>query len=164
VVLLIRGKSKCSLCGQVLAPGEDVVGFSHFLGPDHRLWRYSDSAMHPACFDSWPDKEEFLTLYAEAQARSRGLGTPQTIEEMHRRQAVDREARSRRDAAHNEEHARIMAIVREHGAACPHCGSRSASYRELNGPERFRLACQACGRSCNATELQLDARGSQAER
>ncbi|MCA9584494.1 MAG: hypothetical protein KC657_03965 [Myxococcales bacterium] len=157
MVLLIRGKSRCSRCGQVLAKEDEIVGFTHFLGAEHHLWRYSDSAMHAACFKDWPEKDEFERLYAEAGEKRRALAKPERIEELRRAQAQEHEARIRRDAEHNASHARIMATVQEHGAVCPHCGLRSTSFRELDGTDRLRLACRACGRSCNADELNLAA-------
>ena len=112
--------------------------------------------MHTPCFEAWPDKEEFLALYSDAKEKGRALATPERIEQLRRSQAEEREARARRDGEHNDHHARLMVVVREHGAACPHCGSHSASYRELNGTARLRLACRACGRTCNADELKFD--------
>jgi hypothetical protein len=48
-----------------------------------------------------------------------------------------------------------MRLVRERGATCPHCGARSAAYRELAGTGRAAVVCLACRRSCNAEELKL---------
>lgn len=152
MVLLFKG-SKCALCGEVLE--KDVVGFAPFLDPEHRLWPYSDSAMHAACFDAWPEKDEFQALYVAAREKQRALDTPERIEERRRAHAEASEARDRRDQEHNARHASIMVMVAQHGAACPHCGSRSTSYRELRGTDRLRLACLGCARSCDADELAI---------
>lgn len=151
MVLLFKG-SKCSLCDEVLERDEKIVGFTAFLQPEHRLWPYSDSAMHERCFSAWPDKQEFEALYAAAEEEWRALQTPEKVEERRRAHAEVEAERARRDAEHN---ARIMRAVRRRGAVCPHCGSRSTAYRELNGTARLCLACLTCRRSCNADELLL---------
>lgn len=155
MVLLIRGKSKCSLCETVLARDEAVVGFAAFLSQGHPLWRYSDSAMHPRCFEVWEHREEFEALYSAARIAAAAASTPEAIAQGRRAAAAATAIRIREDAAHNETHAKIMVLVRERGAACPHCSVRSVSYRELAGTARLRLACLACRRSCNASELHL---------
>jgi hypothetical protein len=60
----IRGKTRCSICGEVIRDGEDWVGTPHFLHDDkHPLWRFSDSSMHRVCFVTWEHAEEFRDLY-----------------------------------------------------------------------------------------------------
>ena len=63
VTIIIRGKTSCSLCSRVLATGEDIVGFSHFLEREHPLWQYSDSSMHRSCYAAWPDHVPFGPLH-----------------------------------------------------------------------------------------------------
>jgi len=155
VAIFIRGKSTCPLCGQILATEDLVVAFAPFLQPDHRLWRYSDSAMHATCFAASPDRDELEALYAEERETQRALATPERIEVRRRADEQKREAHDRSAAEHNARHARIMAAVNQSGATCPHCNARSTSYRELSGTARLRLGCRACGRSCNADELAL---------
>jgi hypothetical protein len=62
MALVIRGKTTCSVCGLILEPNQDVVGFPHFLPPDHRLWRFSDSAMHNSCYEQWEHHDYFGTV------------------------------------------------------------------------------------------------------
>jgi hypothetical protein len=154
MVLLTRG-SRCSLCGELVDRAEKIVGFTHFLGREHRLWRYSDSAMHASCYAAWPDREEFAGLYAEAMAR-RPAPSTEELEESRRRDEAEREARSRKDREHNLRSTEVMRLVAERGASCPHCGTRSIAYRELAGTGRVYVVCDACKRSCNADELRLD--------
>jgi hypothetical protein len=153
VALIIRGKSKCSLCGGVLATGDEIVGFRAFLARGHRLWRQSDSALHASCYATWPERPEFERLYAEAEARRTASLTPERMEEARRVWNAARDAQSRSDREHNDRHAEIMTRVHAQGAACPHCRAHSDTYRELTSTARARLTCLVCGRSCNADEL-----------
>jgi hypothetical protein len=157
MTVVIRGKTKCALCGGVLELGEKIVGFAHFLGPEHPLWRYSDAAMHRLCYERWPERETFEQLYEDwrirAKAAARAAATPERQEA--RRLAADQERAEReaRDRAHNDEHARTMAEIARTGAACPHCGGVSDHFRELRETARARLVCPKCARSCFAVEL-----------
>jgi hypothetical protein len=56
----------CSICGEPLRVGDDIVATTHFIGDatDH-LWRFSDSVMHRSCFDSWAHRDEFARRYRE---------------------------------------------------------------------------------------------------
>ena len=61
--IIIRGKTSCSLCGAVLADGEDVVATTHFIADQaDPLWRYSDSGMHRECFLAWEHRALFVEL------------------------------------------------------------------------------------------------------
>lgn len=154
MVLIFRG-SRCSLCRELLHRGEKRVGFTHFLEPEHRLGRYSDTAMHAACYEAWPDREEFARLYEEARAR-RPAPSPEEREERRRRVEAEREVRAKNDQEHNLRSTEILRRVAERGAACPHCGTRSTAYRECAGTGRGYVVCPACKRSCHANELRLD--------
>jgi hypothetical protein len=47
MALLALGRSRCSICGEVLQPGQVIVATTHFIGdPADHLWRFSDSGMH----------------------------------------------------------------------------------------------------------------------
>ena len=63
MAIIIEGKSCCSICGNVLQKDDDIIGFTAFLGPEHRFWKYSDSGMHKSCFENWEHRAEFLHLY-----------------------------------------------------------------------------------------------------
>jgi len=64
MALLIRGKTKCSICERVSESGDAWVGTPHFIADqNHHLWKFSDSAMHQSCFRSWEHAEEFRKLY-----------------------------------------------------------------------------------------------------
>lgn len=155
MVLLLRGKSKCSVCGAVISASDEIVGFTAFLGPEHPLWRYSDSAMHKGCFAAWPDRKEFAALYDAFKERSASMRAPEALADAKRRDDAAKEAQLRDDREHNVGHARIMDVVRARGASCPHCGTHAVEYRELRGTARLRLACLSCARSFDASELRL---------
>ena len=59
---LIGNDTTCSICDVRLEDDDEIVAFDHFLGDKHPLWRFSDSAMHKTCFESWPHRDEFLEL------------------------------------------------------------------------------------------------------
>lgn len=62
MAIIIRGSSKCSLCGKVIEDGQDVVAFSPFVGNElDPLWIFNDRGFHRACFEAHP-------LAGEAQA------------------------------------------------------------------------------------------------
>ena len=53
MAIIALGATQCSLCGQILEEGQNIVGWPHFLTEEHPLWKYSDSGMHTACFEAW---------------------------------------------------------------------------------------------------------------
>ncbi len=63
VAILIRGASKCSLCGATIKHADSVVAFPAFLGRKQRLAKYSDASFHEHCFDKCPDKEAVFAMY-----------------------------------------------------------------------------------------------------
>jgi hypothetical protein len=63
MVLLIRGKSRCPICGNVIGLDDEVVGTTAFLKKTHRLARFSDAAFHRECFESCPERAEVEQLY-----------------------------------------------------------------------------------------------------
>jgi len=64
MALIFRGKTKCSICGEILQEAEDIVATSHFIvSREDPLWRYSDSGMHHRCFASWPLRRSFVDRY-----------------------------------------------------------------------------------------------------
>ena len=71
MALVIRGKTTCSICGQVQRDGADLVATTHFIRDDaHPLWRYSDSAMHRACFLNWPQANAFRAAFNETCSKA----------------------------------------------------------------------------------------------
>jgi len=60
MALIFRGRSKCSICSEILQTDDRLYATSHFLGPEHFLWRYSDSGMHWDCFEKWEHREAFV--------------------------------------------------------------------------------------------------------
>jgi len=74
MAIIITGKSKCALCGEVLLSEQEIVGTPHFIADrNDPLWRFSDAAMHRACFDAWEHRAEFLAKYEHALEQVRGL-------------------------------------------------------------------------------------------
>jgi hypothetical protein len=70
MAILIEGRTECSLCGRILARGEEVVATPHFMRDEsHPLWRFSDSAMHRSCFVAWEHAGEFRSLFNELWPR-----------------------------------------------------------------------------------------------
>lgn len=68
MALILQGKSRCSICGEILQQNDRLYATTHFFGRDHHLWRYSDSGMHWACFIGWQHRAEFAAAYVRARA------------------------------------------------------------------------------------------------
>jgi hypothetical protein len=64
MALIIRGRTCCAICGNVIRESDHVFGTAHFIGDNNSpLWRYSDAAMHRECFQSWELREKFVAEY-----------------------------------------------------------------------------------------------------
>jgi hypothetical protein len=64
MALFFPGKSKCALCGEVIAVNEPVIATSHFItDKNDSLWRYSDAPFHKRCFVTWERRQDFVRLY-----------------------------------------------------------------------------------------------------
>lgn len=71
MAIIIRGKSKCMLCGRLLQQGQDIVSFSPFVGNElDPLWRFSDAAFHEACLREDGVAEEAQKRYEELKNRT----------------------------------------------------------------------------------------------
>jgi len=63
MALLVRGKTRCQICGQIIKEDEPAVGFPAFLKKTHPLSRYSEGIFHQYCFDACPDKHAVEKTY-----------------------------------------------------------------------------------------------------
>ena len=64
MALIIRGKSKCPICGEALQKDQRLVATSHFIYDRvDPLWQFSDAGMHYECFQHWPHREIFVSKY-----------------------------------------------------------------------------------------------------
>jgi len=77
--LLIRGKTVCKLCGDVIGGDAEVVAFPAFLKPSHRLARFSDAVFHRQCFEECRERREVEQLLEEVKAAL--AGGPTTLDE-----------------------------------------------------------------------------------
>jgi len=68
MALVFRGKSKCGLCGQVIAPEDEITCFPAFLSPTDPLWSYSDGVFHGSCFASDPNAQHVQAAYLQFRA------------------------------------------------------------------------------------------------
>jgi hypothetical protein len=57
MAMIIRGKSICPLCNEVLEEGEHLTAFPAFLPSDHLFGKFSDAAFHTICFEKDPDAD-----------------------------------------------------------------------------------------------------------
>ena len=61
MAIVLRGKSKCSICGKVLEEGQEIVMFSPFVSNEmDPLWMFSDAAFHASCFQEHPLAKDAL--------------------------------------------------------------------------------------------------------
>jgi hypothetical protein len=64
MAIVLRGKTECSVCGNVIMNGDDIVATSHFIADKNDpSWRFSDSAMHHSCFNEWDHRAEFVAKF-----------------------------------------------------------------------------------------------------
>jgi hypothetical protein len=58
------GQAHCALCGEVIRPHDDALITPDFLADEtDPLWRFSDAAMHRACFLVWDRRKTFVARY-----------------------------------------------------------------------------------------------------
>ena len=64
MALIFRGRSRCPICGAVIDENDQIVATTHFVGDKNDpLWRYSDAAIHRACFLDWKLRDQFVARY-----------------------------------------------------------------------------------------------------
>ena len=64
VAIVLLGETECSLCGNFIMAGDEIVATSHFIADSNDpLWRFSDSAMHRTCFQEWDQRAEFVAKF-----------------------------------------------------------------------------------------------------
>jgi hypothetical protein len=55
MALIIRGKTTCPLCGQIIHADDEIVSFPPFVGePGDPLHLFSDAGFHKYCFERHP--------------------------------------------------------------------------------------------------------------
>ena len=64
MAIILRGKTECSICCNVIEGEDDIIATSHFIGDERDpLWPFSDSAMHRFCFLAWDHRAEFVAKF-----------------------------------------------------------------------------------------------------
>jgi hypothetical protein len=64
------GRAYCVLFGEAIRPGEDSFSTPDFLADESDpFWRFSDAAMHRACFLVWDRRKSFVARFNQ-RARS----------------------------------------------------------------------------------------------
>ena len=63
MALLISGKTRRPICGEVIASESETASFPAFLRPTHPLFKYSDAVFHATCFAHSPDRDTVERLY-----------------------------------------------------------------------------------------------------
>src|SRR4051794_30455085 len=82
MALFAPGITTCSLCGEVLAEADEMVGTTHFIGDhDHPLFAYSDTLMHRACFLKWENRAAFVAAYNSEMGDMHHMRADGTIRE-----------------------------------------------------------------------------------
>lgn len=65
--IFIPGKSRCSICGNIINENQKYIGSKFFIDDESDpFWRFSDSNFHYDCFINWDLKVEFLEKYKRA--------------------------------------------------------------------------------------------------
>lgn len=75
MAVIIRGKSKCSVCGKVIDERDQIVATSQFItDANDPLWKFSNTAMHKRCFLGWDRRSEFIDRYNQIASGSTSRG------------------------------------------------------------------------------------------
>jgi hypothetical protein len=73
MAILIRGKTVCALCGQVIKKGEKATLFPHFVvSRDDPLWKFTDRALHTVCVARDPLGPEAIAVADSAVRQDSG--------------------------------------------------------------------------------------------
>lgn len=71
------GRAYCALCGDAIRPDEDALLTPDFIADDgDPMWRFSDAAMHRACFLVWDRRKAFVARYNRLARRWATRGGP----------------------------------------------------------------------------------------
>ncbi|HEX4519554.1 MAG TPA: hypothetical protein VH063_08255 [Gaiellaceae bacterium] len=71
MALILRGKSKCAVCGQTIQADDEATGLPHFAdGPADVHWRFSDAPFHLSCYLNLPEQAEIEARVAGLHQRS----------------------------------------------------------------------------------------------
>ncbi|HEX5387685.1 MAG TPA: hypothetical protein VFW66_13360 [Gemmatimonadales bacterium] len=72
---ITSGRAWCALCGEVIRPVDDAFVTPDFLADESDpFWRFSDAAMHRACFRVWDQRKAFVARYNRLARRWRAAG------------------------------------------------------------------------------------------
>ena len=67
------GSAHCALCGATIRRGEEALVTPDFLADEaDPLWRFSDVAMHQACFLVWDRRKAFVARFNAVARQMRG--------------------------------------------------------------------------------------------
>ncbi len=74
---LRAGGARCAICGEPMRPDEDAVVTPDFLADESDpFWRFSDAAMHRACFAVWDRRKAFVARFNAVARRLVADGGP----------------------------------------------------------------------------------------
>jgi hypothetical protein len=67
------GRAVCALCGDAIRPDDDAFVTPDFLAAESDpFWRFSDAAVHRACFLVWERRKSFVARYNRIARRLAG--------------------------------------------------------------------------------------------
>lgn len=71
MAIIIKGKTKCPLCGNTLEEGQELVAFSPFVSNElDPLWLFSDAAFHSDCLDHHTRSSEAIARHEEMRKKT----------------------------------------------------------------------------------------------
>lgn len=63
--MIFLDRTKCAICGNVLATGDEVTGLPAFATKDSPLYPFSDAGFHTSCYEKWDKREEVEQIIAQ---------------------------------------------------------------------------------------------------
>ena len=71
MAILLRGMTKCGVCGEVIQGGDEAILFPYVISNENDpIWRLSDSSCHIACVGLSPELQKLVTITEEHYRRT----------------------------------------------------------------------------------------------
>jgi hypothetical protein len=62
MAIIILGKSRCPICGELLQEGDEITGLPAISDLANPLYPYFDAGFHKSCFENWDKRNEIEAI------------------------------------------------------------------------------------------------------